>query len=157
MKFSMLTMAMLFALTGCMGGYTVSKCKGRAADLAGLAGTYAISDLGMSVDVVRTGRGTYNLLAEGEVESVLTTCVVNGKEIAEASLQEDMNLALVRSGDALVVSTFDTAVLDAAGVKYDTAVIEELGGLSIVGVEGEMSDDVFTTALMLGDVSLSKQ
>lgn len=156
MKFSMLSISMLFALTGCMGGYTVSKCTGRVADLAGLAGTYAITDLGVSVDVVRTGRGTYNMVANGEVASALTTCVVNGKEIAEAN-SEDMNIALVRSGDALVVSTFDTAVLDAAGVKYESAVIEELGGVNVVAVEGEMSDDVFTSALMLGDVSMIKQ
>lgn len=156
MKFSMLSVAMLFALTGCMGGYTVSKCTGRVADLAGVEGTYGIADLGVTVDVVRTGTGTYNLVADGEVASSLTTCVVDGKEIAEAA-SEDMNIALIRSGDTLTVSTFDTAVLDAAGVKYESGVIEDLGGVTIVAVEGEMSDDVFSAALMMGDVSLIKQ
>lgn len=156
MKFSMLSVAMLFALTGCMGGYTVSKCTGRVADLAGVEGTYGIADLGVTVDVVRTGTGTYNMVSEGEVMSALTTCVVNGKEIAEA-VSEDMNIALMRDNGALTVTTFDTAVLDAAGIKYESGVIEELGGVTIVAVEGEMSDDVFSSAVQLGDVSLIKQ
>lgn len=156
MKFSMLSVSMLLVLTSCMGGYTVSKCTGRVADLAGVEGTYGIAELGVTVDVVRTGTGTYNLVSEGEVMSPLTTCVVNGKEIAEAT-SEDMNIALMRDNGALTVTTFDTAVLDAAGIKYESGVIEELGGVTIVAVEGEMSDDVFSSAVQLGDVSLIKQ
>jgi hypothetical protein len=147
---------MLFVLTGCMGGYTFSKCANRATDLAGLEGRYTVADLGASVDVVRTGTGTYNMVSEGQVMTGLTTCVVNGNELAEAN-SENINVALLRKDATLTVTTFDTAVLDAAGIKYETAVIEELGGVSIVAVDGEMADDVFTSALVLGDVSLLKQ
>ena len=156
MKFSLLSISMLLVLTSCMGGYTVSKCAGRLQDLAGVEGTYAIPDLGLTVDVVRTGEGVYNLVSDGQVGSAITTCVVNGKEIAEAA-GDGINVALLRENDALTITTFDTAVLDAAGVKYESAVIEELGGVSIVAVDGDLSDDVFTAALIMGEVSLIKQ
>jgi len=153
---SLLALPLLLVLAGCMGGYTTSVCQGRLKNLANLAGTYAIPELEQTLKIKNIGTGKYELGQDGQVVSELTTCVVKNKEIVEMA-GDGVFVALTRSGRDLTVMTFDTAVLDAAGVKYQVGESDEWPGVTLVAVEGAMTDDVFTKALIAGTVTLERQ
>ncbi len=153
---SWLVLPLLLALTGCLGGYTNSVCQGRLKNLANLAGTYSIPDLEQTLKIKNTGTGKYELGQDGQIVAELTTCVVKNKQVVEMA-GDGVFVALARAGRDLNVTTFDTAVLDAAGVKYQVGESDEWPGVTLVAVEEVMTDDVFTKALIPGAMTLVKQ
>lgn len=155
MKTSLFFICALTLLTGCMGGYVTSKCNGRVKDLKNLAGNYAIPEAELEFKIVRKAAGQYNITQEGQVVTALTTCVVKGQEIAEVT-GDGVYMALTRKNKDLIMTSFDTAVLDAAGVKYQTGTSDEWG-ITIVAVEEDMTDEVFAKALIETEVTIVKQ
>ncbi len=156
MKISLLLICALTLLTSCMGGYSNSMCQGRLKNLANLAGNYSIPELEQTLKITKIGTGTYQLGQDGQVIAELTSCVIKNKEIVEMA-GDGVFIALERTGRDLNVTTFDTAVLDAAGVKYQVGESDEWEGVTIVAVEDAMTDDVFTKALIAGAMTLIKQ
>jgi len=149
----------LIVLSSCTGSYQTSKCEGRQRSLRGIEGSYNFvvdgENQGFIFKVVRNGVGAYSLVANGESAAELITCVIDRKEFLELISPEAV-IPFTRTNRTITSVDFDTAVLDAEGVTYESAPIPDWG-LTLISLTSVISDGVLIRAAKPGLMTFVKR